>query len=190
MGNQWGNPCISHMVKYIIGWELGGKKARIYGESMSPNFSVSPHTIDFVAFSGAMGHHWRNLCIYHMLKHTIGWKSEGKKQPYHGESISTNFPGSPHTMGCVAFSRAMRNWWENPCISHMIRFFNFFLWIEWEKNTHTIGKEWVPISKVFRIQLVLLHFPVIWEIDRKTNAFPIWWDLLIFSCERFCASKN
>ena len=63
MGNQWGNPCISHMVKYIIGWELDGKKARIYGESMSPNFSVFPHTIGFVAFSGAMGHHWRNLCI-------------------------------------------------------------------------------------------------------------------------------
>ena len=32
-------------------------------------------------------------------------------------------------MGFVAFSHAMGNWWENPCISHMMRFVNFFLWI-------------------------------------------------------------
>ena len=53
----------------------------------------------------------------------------GKKYPYYGKSMITNFPGSPHTMGFVAFSHAMGNWWENPCISHMMRFVNFFLWI-------------------------------------------------------------
>ena len=53
----------------------------------------------------------------------------GKKYPYYGKSMINNFPGSPHTMGFVAFSHAMGNWWENPCISHMMRFVNFFLWI-------------------------------------------------------------
>ena len=40
----------------------------------------------------------------------------GKKHPYFGKSMSTNFPGSLHTKGFVAFSRTMRNWmgigWE------------------------------------------------------------------------------
>ena len=31
----------------------------------------------------------------------------GKKYPYYGKSMITNFPGSPHTMGFVAFSHPM-----------------------------------------------------------------------------------
>ena len=46
----------------------------------------------------------------------------GKIHPYNGKSISTNFPGSPDTVGFVAFSRTMRNWWENPCISLIMRY--------------------------------------------------------------------
>ena len=56
-----------------------------------------------------------------------------KKHPYYGKSMSTNFPGSPHTMGFVAFSvlseiDAKPNYGK-PCVSHMMRFINFFLWI-------------------------------------------------------------
>ena len=36
--------------------------------------------------------------------------------------MPTNFLGSPHTMSFVAFSRTMRNWWGNPCISHMLKY--------------------------------------------------------------------
>ena len=32
--------------------------------------------------------------------------------------------------------------------------------ISWEKSTHTMGKVRVPISQVFPMQWVLLHFPV------------------------------
>ena len=73
----------------------------------------------------------------------------GKKQTYYGKSMSmsTNFPGSAHLMGFVefswepisqtfpiqwgfsAFSNAMGNWWENPCISHMINYST-----GWESN--------------------------------------------------------
>ena len=49
--------------------------------------------------------------------------------------MSANFPGPPHTMGFVAFSRAMGNWWENPCISHVLKYI-----IGWESD----GKK-VPI---------------------------------------------
>ena len=58
-----------------------------------------------------------------------------KKYPYYVKSIITNFPGFPHTMGFVAFSRTMENWWENPCISHMMKYT-----IGWESD----GKK-VPI---------------------------------------------
>ena len=51
----------------------------------------------------------------------------GEKHPYHGKSMSTNFPGSPHMMGFVPFSRATGNWWENPCISHVMKFANISL---------------------------------------------------------------
>ena len=49
--NIWGNPYISHMLKYTIGWELDGKKAPILWEKYdyrSPDFS---HSMAVVAFS-------------------------------------------------------------------------------------------------------------------------------------------
>ena len=36
--------------------------------------------------------------------------------------MSTNFPGSPHTMSFAVFSCTMRNWRGNPCISHMMKY--------------------------------------------------------------------
>ena len=36
--------------------------------------------------------------------------------------MSTNFPVSSHTVSFVAFSRTMRNWWGNPCISHIMKY--------------------------------------------------------------------
>ena len=43
--------------------------------------------------------------------------------------MSTNFSGSPHAKGFVAFSCNMRNWWGNPCISHMMKYTK-----RWESN--------------------------------------------------------
>ena len=56
--------------------------------------------------------------------------------------------------------------------------------IGWEKSTHTMGKVWLPISQVLPIRWVLLHLPLLWEIDGKTHAFPTWSDSLIFSCAK------
>ena len=36
--------------------------------------------------------------------------------------MSTNFPGPPHTMDFVGFFHAMGNWWENPRISHVMKY--------------------------------------------------------------------
>ena len=120
MRNQWGNLCISHMMKHTIGWESNGKKHPYYGKSMSINFPDFPHTIGFVAFSRTVGKLWQNLYISHMLKYTTGWESNGKKHPYYGKSMSINFPDFPHTMGFVAFSHTVGTLWGNPYISHMI----------------------------------------------------------------------
>ena len=63
----------------------------------------------------------KNPCIF---KYTIKWESDrNKKHPCYGKSMSTNFSGSPHNMGFVAFSHATRNWREKPCIFPMIWFF-------------------------------------------------------------------
>ena len=62
--------------------------------------------------------------------------------------------------------------------------------IRWWKSTHTMGKVWLPISQVLPIRWVLFHFPMLWEIDGKTQAFPISWDSLIFTCESGRKYKN
>ena len=36
--------------------------------------------------------------------------------------MSISFPDFPHTMGFVAFSRAVRNLWGNTYISHMLKY--------------------------------------------------------------------
>ena len=59
----------------------------------------------------------------------------GKKHPYYGKSMSSNFPGPLHTIGFVAFFHTMGNSGENPCTSHMMKYT-----IGWESD----GKK-VPI---------------------------------------------
>ena len=41
------------------------------------------------------------------MKYTTGWETNGKKAPILSKSMSTNFPGFPHSMGFLAFSRAI-----------------------------------------------------------------------------------
>ena len=43
-----------------------------------------------------------------------------------------------------------------------------------EKSTHTMKKVWIPISHTFSICWILLHFPMLCEIDEETNAFSMW----------------
>ena len=138
MGNWSENRCITYMMKYIIELESNGKKAPILWKNMNTNFPGSHHTMGFVAFSCTMGNWWGNPCFFHMMKYTIGGKSYGENPPILWESMSTNFPGSPHIIGFAALSRTMGNWWGNPCISHMM--------------TYTIG--WDLMGK---------KAPILWE---------------------------
>ena len=58
-----------------------GKKHPYYTKSMRTNFPGFPNTVGFVAFSCTMRNCWANPCISHMIKYTIGWRSNGKKAP-------------------------------------------------------------------------------------------------------------
>ena len=60
----------------------------------------------------------------------------GKKHPYYGKSMSTNFPVFPHVIGFVGYFPE-------------------------------------PISQTFSIPCFWLSFPMLWEINEKTHAFPI-----------------
>ena len=99
-----------------------GKKYPHYGKSMSTNFPVFPHTMDFVAFPRVMENWWGNPCISHMMKYITRWYSNEKKHPYYGKSMGTNFPGFPLWIGFAVFSHAMGNWWRNPRISHVMKY--------------------------------------------------------------------
>ena len=103
LGNLWGNPCISHMLKYTKGWESDGeKKHPYYGKSLSINFPDVPHTVGFVAFSRKCKCKG-NPYISHMLKYTIGWESGWKKAPILWENYDCRFPrlSSYHGFCCI-----------------------------------------------------------------------------------------
>ena len=118
MGNWWGNPCISHMMKYTAGWESNGKKHLYYGKSRGTIFPGFAHLMVFAEFSHAIGYWSENQCISHIMKSTIGWESNGKKHPFYGKSVSTSFPGPPlpYNGFCCIFC------WENSCISHVMKY--------------------------------------------------------------------
>ena len=55
-----------------------------------------------------------------------------------------------------AFSRAIRNGWEKPCFSHVVK---YTIW--WKKSSHTLDKKWVPVSQALPIRWIWLHFPML-----------------------------
>ena len=152
-------------------------------EKTDINFPHSSNSMDFTPFSHAMGNWWGNQCISHMINYTIGYESNGKKAPILWENYEYQFPrfsayggfsrifpgtilpGFSHLMDFPAFSHAMRNWWENPCISNMMKYTT-----GWESNgkkIHFMEKVWEPISQAFPIRWILLTFLMLWEI---------WWE--------------
>ena len=106
-------------------------------EPISQAFPIRWVLLTFPMLSGIW---WKKPCISHVRMYTTGWESNGKKHPYYGKSMSTNFPDSPHTMG--------------------------FVWYYREQ-----------ISQAFPIGWVSLSFPMLCEIDEKTHAFLMWWNI-------------
>ena len=113
MGNWWGNQCISHMMKYTAGWESYGEKAPILWEKYGyqfPRFTqYEGFCCIFPYFEKFLGKpmHFPYAEVYHRME--IWWK---KKNSYYGESVSTNFPDFPHTMGFIAFSHTVEIYGE------------------------------------------------------------------------------
>ena len=87
------------------------------------------------------------LMLWEIDRETHGYESNGKKAPILCEKYEyqfprfstydgsckifpeTNFPGFSHLMSFSAISYAMGKWWENPCISHMMKYTT-----GWESN--------------------------------------------------------
>ena len=114
---------------------LVGEMHPYYGKSMSTNFPGFP--LGFVTFSRAMGNWWWNPYISHMMKYTTGWESNGKKHPYYGKSMGTNYPGSAHLMPFAEFCHAIENWLKNQQISHLMKSA-----IRWESNAKKAPVLW------------------------------------------------
>ena len=91
------------------------------------------------------------------MKYTIGNLME-RKRPYYGKNMSTNFPGSPHTMSFVEFSCTMGNWWENPCILHMRTYT-----VGWESNGKKVPIVWEKYE---------YRFPRLFPYHRFCCIFP------------------
>ena len=123
MGNWLGNPSISHMRKYTIGWKLHGEKSPILWEKYEYHFlqiqliwSVLLHflvlweiDVEIHAFPK-----WWNMPEDGNLM--------GKKHPYYVKSMRINFTDIPNTMDFVAFFHTVESLLGNPCISHMLKY--------------------------------------------------------------------
>ena len=59
---------------------------------MGTNFPGSPNSMDFAVFSHVMGNGLGNPWISHMMKYTIAWESNGKKEPKLRENNGYPFP--------------------------------------------------------------------------------------------------
>ena len=84
--------------------------------------NLRAHRVNFAAFSRAIRNWWEKRCISHVVNYTIRCESDWRKVPICWGKMGANFPGSPNSMDFAAFSHAMGNWWENPCISHIIKY--------------------------------------------------------------------
>ena len=146
------------------------------GKVWVPISQVLPIGWVLLHFPRTIGNWWENPRISHMMKYTIGWESNGKKVPILWEKSDYQFPRfSPYDGFCCIFpyyGKLMGKPMHFPYDEVYHR-----MGIRWEKTTLTMGEVWLPISQVFPIQWVLLHFPVLWEIDGKTHAFSIWWSI-------------
>ena len=106
---------------------------------MRANFSGPPHTMGFVGFFRAMGNSWKNPRISHMMKYTLGWKSDGKKVPILWEKYDYQFPRFLLYDGFC---------WILPYYGKLMGKPMHFPYgevyhrtgIVWEKITHTMGK--------------------------------------------------
>ena len=130
VGNLWGNPCISHMMKYTIGWESDGKYAPILWGKYEYQFSrLSPYhgfCCIFPYCEKFMGKpiHFPYAEVYHRMG--IGWEKSTHTMGKVWLSISQTFP-IPWVL--LHFLVLWEIYGENPYISHMMTLVNFFLWL-------------------------------------------------------------
>ena len=110
------------------GNRMGQKEPILCMKNINTSFPGFTNTMGFccilLIYVKLMGKPTHFPCdeVYYRMK--IRW---GKGIHTMGKVWVPIFPGFPHTMGFVAFSYAVGYWCQNPCISHMIRFTNFFL---------------------------------------------------------------
>ena len=132
MGNWWGNPCNSHIIKFTIGCKSYGKRVPMQWEKSQyqfprfstydgfcrtfpgTNFPGFSHSMGFPVFSNAMRNWWEKSCLSHIRKYTTGWKSNEKTHLFYGKSMATNFPGLLHSVGFADFSNVMENLMRRP----------------------------------------------------------------------------
>ena len=181
VGNVWGNPYISRMTRYTIGWDSVGNKHPYYGKSISINFTHLPHTMRFVAFSCTVGNVWGHPCISHMMKYTIGWGSNGKNEPILWEKYEYQFPKLSPYHGLCCISPYYGNVRGTPCISHIMKYT-----MEWESNGEIesiLGKHYeYQFARFSPYHWFFIAFSRTVEMYGETHAFPIWWHWLTFSC--------
>ena len=111
-------------MKYTIKWESNRKIAPIIWEKYEPQFPR--FCCIFLYYGKLIGKpiHFSYEEVYHRME--IAW---GNITHTMGKVWVPLFPGSTHLKRFVAFSRTMRNWCGNPCISQMMKYI-----IGWQSN--------------------------------------------------------
>ena len=96
VGNLWGNPSISHILKYTIGWESNGKRAPMLWEKYEYQF---PRLSPYHGFCCIFSHCWKFMGktmhypydeVYHRMG--IRWEKSTHTMGKVWVSVSQTFP--------------------------------------------------------------------------------------------------
>ena len=120
MGNWWGNPCISHLMKYPTGWESYGKKSHILWEKYEyqfPRFTpFDGFCCIFLDYEKLMGKpmYFPYNKVYHMMQ--IGWNKRTHTIGKAWISVSQTFPIPWVAFSCTVEiygkTHAFPIWWH------------------------------------------------------------------------------
>ena len=160
---------------------------------MSTNFPGSSNSMDFTAFSHAMGNWRANPCISPIIKYTITCESNGKKVPILWERYEFQFPRfSTYDGFCRIFpgpiSQAFPIWWVFLPFPMLSKFDEkthaFLIWWSIPQDRNLMGKSfnfmekvWEPIFQVFPIYWISLTLLMLWEIWWETHVLSMQWSM-------------
>ena len=153
------------------------------------NFPGFSHSMGFPVIYRAMGNWWENPCISHMMKYTTGLESNRKTTHFMEKALEPISQAFPIRWVSLTFVILWEVWWENTCISHVMKYTT-----KWESN----GKKALILSEKLEHQFPRLFpyhgfcciFPCCRKLMRKSMHPHMMTLINFFQCKYFSLTHS